>query len=349
MSSVRDQARGLESIVSICILGVLILIGVGIFIKQSSYDMSRFGLGPEQTAGIELSPQRSGEDTQEILTFGSLMPQGFNTLSHTELYNPENLYEKINGKAPLYLESGFVSLSTQRFISKEDESLWMELFVYDMANIKNAFSVYSVQKRAGVELLPSMQFAYKTSNGLYFVHGKYYIELLGSCESAELLQVMGQVVEKISVNLPIDREVKVAELALFPKEGLVPGGAKLYLANAFGFAGLIDTFAARYKIGDETITAFLGRYSDSKDARNKAQSYYNFLIENGGKVKPAVSEALKTIESKVVDFYGTTEIVFAIGPFVAGVHEAESQPSAEKLAAVLANKLNQAEKAMSND
>ncbi len=47
MDSVRRRARHkakLESGVSICILGILFLIGVGISIKQSNYDLSRFGM-----------------------------------------------------------------------------------------------------------------------------------------------------------------------------------------------------------------------------------------------------------------------------------------------------------------
>jgi hypothetical protein len=41
-----------------------------------------------------------------------------------------------------------------------------------------------------------------------------------------------------------------------------------------------------------------------------------------------------------MDFYGKTEIVFTVGPFVAGIHEAESQEPAEKTAEELINKLN---------
>ena len=48
---------------------------------------------------------------------------------------------------------------------------------------------------------------------------------------------------------------------------------------------------------------------------------------------------------KIVDFYGMTEIVFTTGPFVAGVHEAEKQQTAEKLAMILISKLNEAAKA----
>jgi len=344
MDLILGRARRLESIVSICILAILFLIGLGVFLKQSNVDMGRFGTDPVAAGVVE--PQNNSKPRK---TLRSLAPQGFRTLSEAEVYEPENLYEKIDGKAPLYIESGFVKLFTQRFISNNDEELWMELFVYDMAAIKNAFSVYSVQKRAGVELLPSMQFGYKTSNGLYFVHGGYYVELLGSAESAQLVQVMEEIAQKLGKHFDIDQDAKIAELALFPEEDLVQGSTKLYLASAFGFEGLTNTFAARYKFGDESITAFLSRRADPQDARLVAESYYKFLIANGGTVKPAVNQAVATIESKVVDFYGTTEIVLAIGPFVAGVHEAENQTSAEKLAVQLANKLGAVAKAMDNE
>jgi len=331
MGLVPGRTRRLESVVSICILAILFLIGLGVFLKQSDYDMSRFGI---DTAGIELSSQQSGLIREKKPDLVSLGPAGFKTLSEAEIYNPENLYEKINGKAPLYLESGFVELFTQRFVNSNDDNLWMELFVYDMATIRNAFSVYSVQKRADVELLPSMQFAYKTSNGLYFVHGKYYIELVGSSESAELLGVMGQVADKISSTLPADKETKIDELALFPEEDLVLGSTKLYLASAFGFEGLTDTFIARYKFGDEIITAFLSKKGSDAEAITIFGNYYKFLLDNGGKELPTTNPKIK-----FVDFYGTLEIVAVAGPFVFGIHEAENPQLAAKVQKRLINKL----------
>jgi len=334
MGSVRRrvcQKVGLESAISICLLTALFLIGLGIFIKQSDYDMSRFGIG---TIPAGLSSQQLDVNREEKPVLGSLVSAGFKPLSEAEIYNPENLYEKINGKAPLYLESGFVELFTQRFISDTDESLWMELFVYDMTAIKNAFSVYSVQKRADVELLPSMQFAYKTSNGLYFVHGKYYIELVGSAESAELLGAMGQVMQNISSNLRIDKDAKIDKLALFPEEDLVLGSTKLYLTNAFGFEGLTDTFIARYKFGDEIITAFLSQKDSAAEAITVFENYYKFLLDNGGKELPTTNPKIR-----FVDFYGTLEIVSVAGPFVFGIHEAENPQLAAKVQKRLINKL----------
>ncbi|MHC4193058.1 MAG: DUF6599 family protein, partial [Planctomycetota bacterium] len=132
MISRPGRARRLESAISICLLAILFLIGLGVFVKQLP--------------------------RHEVLSdLGSLTPAGFKALSTTEVYDSANLFEKINGKATFYLDCGFRELLTQRFVSESDEDIWMELYVYDMSNIANAFSVFSTQKRPEAQML---SFAY---------------------------------------------------------------------------------------------------------------------------------------------------------------------------------------------
>jgi hypothetical protein len=342
MDSTPKRAKRLESVIGICLLAVLFLIAVGLFLKQSDFDMSRFGINTAASAPSSQKPR--GNSPETILA--TLAPTGFETLSDTQIYTEENLYEKINGKAPLYIESGFRKLFTQRFISKDDQDLWMELFLFDMVTAKNAFSVYSVQRRPDAEALQIMQFAYKTTNALYFAIDKYYVELVGSAQSQELLEAILAVAEKIPSRLAVAKDTEIAELQLFTQENIVPDSFKLHSAGAFGFEGLTDTFTAQYTFGDNSLTAFLSRRRDAQDAQLVAESYYKFLIQNGGVDKPTLN---KNIEAKVVEFYGTTEIVFTTGPFLAGIHEAQSQQLAEELAAKLINKLSEATKAQSDE
>jgi hypothetical protein len=343
MGSVPGRNKRLESAISVLLLAVLLLIGLGVYIRQFDVDMGRFGIDTT-TAGPLL--EQTEPNTQEP-ALDALMPDGFKKLSETETYDAGNLYEKINGKAPLYTESGFVKLFSQRLISKDDESLWMELFVFDMAAIRNAFSIYSVQKRADARMFAfaKPQPCYRTSNGLYFVHGNFYVELIGSTESTVLDKAMAEIAVKFASQTIVD-DAKIAEFALFPEEDFVPGSFKLYLANAFGFDGFTDIFTCRYKLGDQSITTFLSKRPDPRDAQTTVESYYNFLIENDAKDKPTANKTLKDIGAKVLDFYDTTEIIFAIGPFVGGIHEAENQKSAEELAARLFDKLSNAAKAI---
>jgi hypothetical protein len=342
MSTVPRRVKRLESVISICLLGSIILTAVGLFIIQSNYDISRYGMDAAAVSKIETQNSKS-ETAFELST---LAPAGFEALSKAESYNPDNLYEKIDGKAPLYLEAGFKDLSTQRFASINDPNLWMELYIYDMGNIKNAFCVYSEQRRNDLEDFSPIQFAYKTSNALYFVHGRYYIEIVGASESDKLFKAIEEAAQKVEANLAIEPNANIAELAFFPKENLVADSFKLYLASAFGCEKLNNIFTARYKSGEETVTAFISKRADSKEAEAIAESYGNFLIENGAVPRPALGGAgiknttNKNFVGKVMDFYGKTEIVFTVGPFVAGIHEAESQQSAEKIAEILINKLN---------
>ena len=332
MSATPARQSHLESAISIIILVVLIIIAVGIFIKQLDSDMTRFGI--VTTAG-EPSAAEPKPDTEGI-PFSSLIPPGFQALSEIETYGPENLFEKINGKAPMYTDSGFKKLTTQRFVSKDDENLAMEVYIYDMANIRNAFSVYSVQKRAEAETLPDTSFTYRTSNAIYLVHGGYYIELVGFSESEQLFQAMAEVARNIRKNLTIDDYSEITELALFPTENLLAETIKLYLTSAFGCEKLTDIFSAKYQINDETITAFLSRRSSPTQAAEVAEQYHKFLLDNGASDVPTDNPQIK-----LFDYYGTTEIVFATGTFVAGIHEAENRQAAQKLVQILLNKLSE--------
>lgn len=346
MRQVPGRARTLESAIGIIYLFHLVLVVAALLVIQSRFDMARFGISQSAIAEQSESGNTSKADEKTGFPFNSSLskdfsPADFETLSKAESYNADNLYEKIDGKAPLYLEAGFKELSTQRFVNKSEPNLWMELYIYDMGNIKSAFGVYSEQRREGAEAFASMQFAYKSGNALYFVHGKYYAEIIGSSESDKLFKAIAEVAQKTQANLAIDANAGIAELAFFPQENLVPDSFKLYPASAFGFEKLTDIFTARYKVGSETVTAFIGKRADSKEAEATAENYRKFLTENGAVPLGAGTKSTdnKAFVGKIMDSYGTTEIVFTVGPFVAGVHEVENQQAAEKMAEILINKL----------
>ncbi len=336
MEPARQRAKSLESVISICLLAVLVLIGAGVLIKQRNFDMALFGRDIAVDAQTPVKAETSTSSEKSMLSPSA--SASLKALSEIETYTTENLYEKIDGKAPLYTDSGFEKLSTQRFVSEGDANAIAEVYLFDMGAIKNAFSVYSVQIRAEAEFLPDLTLTYKTTNAVYFVHGRYYAEMLGFVDSPALVNAMVEFARNIQTNLPAGGATQITELGFFPQENLLGGSAKLYLTSAFGFEGLTDTFIARYEIDGETVAAFLSKRSDAAEAQKIADSYFKFLLENGGTVKQAGSTA---VEGKVADFYGTTEIVFAKGVFVGGIHEAENQSAGEKLAEVLAKRIGE--------
>lgn len=328
----RTQNR-LETVISISIVAVLLIIAAILLVRQSDTDISRFGIVAENVQ-LAQKPPSIAKDSPAIPA-----PTEFDKLSAEEIYTAENLYEKIDGKAPLYTEAGFLKLYCQRFVDKSDPNLWMEVFLYDMGNIRNAFSVFSMQRRPDAKILPTFTqtYGYGTSNGLYFTHGRYYTEVVGSAESDLLVMAMLETAANIQKNPMAANDLKIEELDLFRSENLVPDSMKLYSKNAFGFEGLSDIFTAQYKIDNRAITVFFSKRANAQDAASIAEQYGKFLVENGATIKQTTSEFLK---NKVFDFYGATEMVFTTGQFVVGVHEAENQEAAEKAAMILAVKLS---------
>lgn len=323
MSMRRSEVTRFESVASFSVLGVLVLIGAVIAVKQFRYDIGRFGMAGDTSAATSESSVRKPDGYEGYENAASLLnklvPAQFRPLSEPSFYTADNLYEKINGKAPLYFESGFEKLFTRRLISRSQEDLWMELFVYDMGTAKNAFSVYSVQKRSDAETLPEMRFAYKTANTLYLAAGRYYVEMVGSAASDILAAAMLELAEKINEN-PAVGDTAVPELELFGKEGLTADSIKLHPAGVFGFDGLSDTFTAQYRLDTETVTAFFSKRASSREALQLARQYYQFLLDNGGRDILAEEPDIK-----MVDFYGTIEIIRHKGAFVFGVHERGTQ------------------------
>lgn len=345
MSQTPGRAKRLESGISFCLLVALLLIALGVLIKQSHSDMSRFGIN-EHVGGPAAGRQTIGPAAADAL---SVAPAGYGAAWEVSTYTEESLYEKIDGKAPFYTDAGFEKLLTRRFSSKDNQQLSMELYVFDMGNIRNAFSVYSRQKRPHVEPLAGVRFGYRAANARYFVHGRYYCELVGSSEADELHKAMEELSKNVRKSLGVDGNSEMPELSLFPSEDLVPNSYKLFIGDAFGFDGLSGTFSAGYEIKGRNITAFISNRSSRQAARKLVERYSDFLIGTGGSAKQTDNEKLKALEARVIDVYGFVEIIFAAGPYTAGIHEAENQELAEEFASTLAEKLGTQGKLETNE
>jgi len=318
-----------ESIVSIVLLILLVLAGVGIFFKQFYYDAARLDM---TLAAAKTSAQPNAEEQINLV---SLLPAGFMAMTEREIFERDTLYVKIDGKADLYLQSGFEKLSCLRFVSGDDEKLWAEIYLYNMGTARNAFAVYSTQRRAKAVGLPLTRFSYKAESAVFFTTAKYYVEIIAAVESEKLYDAVLTVAENIA-KLPHQQEDSLGELKFFPEAGLIADSFKLHLTSAFGFEGLDNTFTAKYSLGEGTVTAFVSQRQSREEANEVAGDYYQFLIDNGA---ATTSVANDNLAGKVLDFYDSTEIILVSGHFILGVHEAYDRLSAQKVAIMLKEKV----------
>lgn len=326
----KDSHNRIESGVSIAVLLLLVITGTLIFLKQFRYDTSVFPSG--MTVSDSSVRTQLNIKPENALTFKGMIP-----MTPPENFNRDNLSEKINGKAELYLSAGFQSLSSRRFKKPDDPDSWLEVFIFDMGNISNAFAVYSVQKREGFITLDLSKYSYKTENALYFVSGRHYVEITSSTVSGPLMDSMLSS-SKDFIKMTGAGGDRIPDIALFPAENLDQNSIILFPSNAFGFDRLSMVFAADYKTQKGKIKAFFLRRGNKEEAEEIAKSYSDFLSSLGGrKIKPDTGSG----NMRIIEIMDAYELIFTNGSFLAGIHSADNLNEAKKLASALNIKLGE--------
>ncbi|MBW2706575.1 MAG: hypothetical protein JRD84_09745, partial [Deltaproteobacteria bacterium] len=206
--------------------------------------------------------------------------------------------------------------------------LWIEAFVYDMGSGRNAFAVFSAQRRENAESLDFTQYAYRSPNAVFLIHGQYYIELIASQASGEMIQAMELLAVAFMRNTQTET-ITIAEQDLFPKQNLIADSIALIAADAFGYEQLDQIYTAEYRLNEEPIMAYLSRRQAPHAAQELAASYGKFLLNFGAQ---KIAQQLPIKKAQMIEILDTYEVIFTHGPFLAGVREAASKEQAEDLA-----------------
>jgi hypothetical protein len=329
-SNNSEKTAGFESLISYLIVGLLCLIAFGVY--QYHFNFNPAVLALEE---IRITPQIITDVQDQKPDLPLIPPENFSVFSPPETFDHITLSDKIDGKAELYLPAGFKSLFAQRLKPQDRPEVWYEVFIYDMENMLNAFSVYSAQRRDNAEPEPFAEFAYSAENALFWVHGPFYAEIIASEVSENTREHLLALAESFNSKNPISVE-PIKEIRFFPEDGLVENSMTFIPANAFGFESLNRVFAARYQDAGKELTAFISRRNSFEEATEKAEEFVQFLITYGGM---EVSSDSTEINARIVEFFGTFDAVVTVGPYLAGVHEASSPETAKIMVQLIHEKL----------
>ncbi|WP_155318709.1 DUF6599 family protein [Desulfosarcina alkanivorans] len=317
----------METRISMAVLALLVVVGAGVLMRQSEINPAVVALRPE-SHGRE--PSRVRDEPALIDTTGSEITP----FSPPERFNADTLYEKINGRADLYLSSGFVSLNTQRFALKNDAaSAWVEVFIYDMGTPENAFSVFSMQRRTGARATDGIPNGYRTDNAVFMAHARFYLELIGTDASEDLQRAVNWLAGAFAESHGGAATARAPGAGLFPEAGLAADSLRLIAANAFGYGQLNRIYRCDYLIDGIRLTAFVSEREDGDAASALAADYSQTLLSYGA---IAVAGPVPIEGAAAMQFFDTHEIVFSRGRYLAGVHEAGSLEAAITLAERLA-------------
>jgi hypothetical protein len=316
-----------QKVVGYSILATLGVISIWLLVQQSHFN-------PAVTValrGAKVQGRLQGASGQAPAATAALIPEvsGFTPLAPAQSFGPDNLSDKIDGKAELYLSAGFKEMSCRSFNVADSGKAYVEVFVYDMGSAPNAFAVFSGQRRPGFPNIPLTANAYATSNALYFTRGPFYVEIVADRASEALQNSLKTYAEATLAKMPAEGKGSPTKAAdLFPKEGLKSDSVRLNASDVFGMEGFNNVFTGEYTLKNGTATAFLAERDTPEQAKADAKRYLEFLTTNGyQKIKsPAGSEGIEML--KLDNSY---EIILVQGRILAGVHDASSLEAAQEL------------------
>jgi len=252
-----------------------------------------------------------------------------------ESYGPDTLWEKINGQAEFYLPAGFKSLQSQMYVHSDNDDMLIEVNIFNMGNLANAFSVFSLQKREAAHPIDGIPLGYQTKNAVYLVHGPFYVEIISMMPMGKRMVLLNQLAQQFIKDTPV-QSADMDELNVFPKENQIQGSTALIPKDAFGFDGLDKVYTMAYQMGPDEVIAFISKRQSQADAEKLANGLYAYFMDFGAhdiKQNTAIKGA------RMIEIMGTYELMFSVNNYFAGVHEAPTQKQAEKLAQMLAESL----------
>lgn len=252
-------------------------------------------------------------------------------------FNPDTLYEKIDGKAQLYLSYNFAELL---FTTYAADDVSLDVYVYDMSQADNAFGIFKAEQGEEAETAPVGREGYYSGSSVFFWKGKYYVNVLASAATeeeaageAEQEGMSGDQARPIALKLAkaIANQLQDAGQSLWaeqvlPADNRVAGSFEFRKSDAFGLDFLKDVFSAQYKQDGQEMTLFVTRSASAEGAGQILKQYQDFSAKYGKVVESIEAGPARIL---VAENTGTYDVVFARDKYFGGATAAPNKDTAK--------------------
>ena len=242
-----------------------------------------------------------GGEGYRAATTSDLLPaadavSGWQMREAARAYNPQNLYEYIDGNADLFLSYGFVDVAVGDYAPTSGEG-WISVDVYKMGAPLNAFGIFGSEKAEGVKALPLGTQGYQSAGLIAFWKGQYYVKvsLVEGSDSAA-----AQKMAEVAAGRIIAEATMPAELARLPVERRIAGSERYAKKDALGHKLLVEVVSASYsaeesrsrgveepkntEVGDVKMTLYIADLGSPEKAAEGLAKLRRFEASTGATV-----------------------------------------------------------------
>jgi len=299
-------------------VGALLLVGLGLVSGWVAWRGAH--PDPELSSAVPLEHRAPASADRGPLPAG-LAPAGWRE-QRVAVYDPTNVYEKIDGREGYYKSFGFQRLHALTLVASAGEPT-VDLELYDLGSPQNALGAAAGEIPASASpRLRDGTLSLVDRNTLYLARSKYYLRAIGSTESPAVREVLDALSARFSTALPA--AALPFSYDLFVPLGVPPGKVSYLAENAFSFGFASGVHLGQLPDGDTEIFAVVAGTPDAARALaarfNKAFAEYGKPAGSSGGVSWAEDRYLSRLSG-----------ASAAGRLVLGVHSAADVQTARAL------------------
>jgi len=354
---VREEIPTFEKFVGLGVLLFLIAVASWVYFQRDQFAPETYALNPlsldstraavaggrSTLAGESESPEGAPGNIEGAPGLNRRLPAfagQFEAMGATEHYNPDTLYEKINGRAPAYLEFNFQELTTRSFSIDGLPGQYIDVFVFWMDTPLNAFGIFSLEREALAQLVDFAADGYRSEMGYFFRVGRAYVQIIASSTDDTVMESARTYASALAAELPKNISGLEARMRL-PVTGQISGTLTYLQSNAYGHASLKNVFEAKYWYEGLSLTYFAKQAESVAEARviwDELSGFYGKYGEIKSRREIAGAEVLEA------DNFGQTTLIAIRKKVISGVINAEQvAPARSFLEAVLQDALPEIE------
>ncbi|MDR0864531.1 MAG: hypothetical protein LBO74_06315 [Candidatus Symbiothrix sp.] len=211
------------------------------------------------------SPEELRADLPEV--------EGWDISPDIEVFNRDNLYERINGAAPLFLENNFQEMTSLVYTQGDD---YITIQAYRHASPEDAFGMYASERSSDMTHYQGIGGeAQGDEYGLFFFSGDIYVKMAASNEGEAIQNAMQEIARGLAGKIDPDANYPVIFDA-FPEEELIPYTEAYITQNYIGHEFLKPAYTANYHLEGKDFQAFVIDGKTVEGAQQILSDYFNF-------------------------------------------------------------------------
>ena len=224
--------------------------------------------------GLSAAPQPAVKGEPMEIALDGLRP-----MSDTEFYNSDNLFEKIDGRAPAYQGFNVQALRCRSFSIVAAAGSYVDVSEYRFDSPVDAFGMFALERDPKGGPLDFAPDGYSGEMGYFFRQGAIYVQIIASDVKPETLALTKAIAQNRAKELPVD-DRGLAGRRKLPAEGMIADSVTFIPENAQGQATLKEVFQAKYKFDGAELPFFI-MVAATDDAAKAWTSFEDFCVRFG--------------------------------------------------------------------